>query len=554
MSRTGTMAQLLRLARLAARCEHTGESAQEVIEQVATGQALYTQQVGATEAVRDASRRRFTQGAIAGVATATAGAMAPAAWAGASKFRRMITGGGGVAIVGAGIAGLTCATELARKGVQARVFEADNRVGGRCKTVRGLFPGQVAELGAEFINTSHHVMIGHARSLGLALEDAAAFPGSRYYDFDGRRYTEAQVVDEFRAFSAFIGEDLKTLSYPTVDRFNDTDSLFDFMTLDDYLEMQGAGGLLRKLISGAYASEYGCGTDSLSAISFLRFVHGDKRDKFGAFGSFGDTNLHVVEGTDRITTGLAERLPTPVSLGHRLVAVRKLSGGQVRLTFDVDGRTLQSDHDAVVLTLPFTVLRDVQLDANLELPAWKRFAIDNAAMGENSKLMVGFNQSYWYIKHGSNGSGYSDRAHLHNTWETNPTHGGESRGVLTQYTGGADARALNPKRIQAHAKSFLNDLDQVLPGANAMARRNARGNVLAIGENWSQNPYSKGAYSCPRPGYFTTTAHNEAKAVGNLMFAGEHTSSFYEWQGSMEGAALSGLRTAAETCTLLRVS
>ena len=48
-------------------------------------------------------------------------------------------------------------------------------------------------------------------------------------------------------------------------------------------------------------------------------------------------------------------------------------------------------------------------------------------------------------------------------------------------------------------------------------------------------------------------AQIEAKQIGNVMFAGEHTSSFYEWQGTMEGAALSGLRAAAEACTLLRM-
>jgi monoamine oxidase len=74
---------------------------------------------------------------------------------------------------------------------------------------------------------------------------------------------------------------------------------------------------------------------------------------------------------------------------------------------------------------------------------------------------------------------------------------------------------------------------------------------LAHLENWSRNPFSKGAYSSHRPGYFTSIAHNEAKPVGNLLFAGEHTSSFYEWQGTMEGAANSGLRAASEAFTLL---
>ena len=75
---------------------------------------------------------------------------------------------------------------------------------------------------------------------------------------------------------------------------------------------------------------------------------------------------------------------------------------------------------------------------------------------------------------------------------------------------------------------------------------------MAFAQNWSRNP-CKGAYSSARPGYFTMIAQIEAKQIGNVMFAGEHTSSFYEWQGTMEGAALSGLRAAAEACTLLRM-
>lgn len=543
MNRTSKMAQLLRLARLAAQADKTGQGAQEVIEQ---------------EALRDAGRRRFTQVAIAGAATAAAGAMTPAAWAGVSRIRRMISGGGNVAVVGAGMAGLSCAFELARKGVTTQVFEAAGRVGGRCHSLRGVFPGQVAERGAEFIGSSHHTMLGYARAFDLPLEDASMLPGNTFYRFDGHTYSEAQVVEEYRAFSASMREDLATLSYPTADRHNEADELFDLMTLDDYLSLNGAGGLLRKVIGSAYAAEYGAGIDELSSISFLRFIHGDKRGKFaqvgGAAGGLqGGEGFHVIDGNDRIATGLAERLPTPVRLGHKLIAVRKISGGRVRLIFDVAGNTVQSDHDAVVLTLPFSVLRDVQL-GSLGLPAWKRYAINNASMGDSAKLMVGFDQPFWYIQHGTNGAGYGDRSRLQSTWETNAYNGNENRAVLTSQLGGAMARSLDPRQVQSEAMMFLSELDAALPGAFAAAQRSANGDVVAFAQNWSKNPLSKGAYACARPGYFTTIAHNEAKAVGNVMFAGEHTSSFYEWQGTMEGAALSGLRAAGEVCTLLRVS
>jgi monoamine oxidase len=64
---------------------------------------------------------------------------------------------------------------------------------------------------------------------------------------------------------------------------------------------------------------------------------------------------------------------------------------------------------------------------------------------------------------------------------------------------------------------------------------------------------TKGSYTCNHPGYFTTIADNEAKPIGNLYFAGEHTSSFYEFQGFMEGAALSGIRAAKEILQALKV-
>jgi hypothetical protein len=38
-------------------------------------------------------------------------------------------------------------------------------------------------------------------------------------------------------------------------------------------------------------------------------------------------------------------------------------------------------------------------------------------------------------------------------------------------------------------------------------------------------------------------------AAGNLFLTGEHTNSFYEWQGLIEGAALSGIQASQEILT-----
>ncbi|MGH7806727.1 MAG: FAD-dependent oxidoreductase, partial [Thermodesulfobacteriota bacterium] len=125
--------------------------------------------------------------------------------------------------------------------------------------------------------------------------------------------------------------------------------------------------------------------------------------------------------------------------------------------------------------------------------------------------------------------------------------------ILTDYSGGNRGTNLNPGKVQTEAALFLKDLDLVYPGALAAAKRDTKGNFLVHLEHWPSNPLTKGSYTCNHTGYFTTIADNEAKPVGNLYFAGEHTSSFYESQGFMEGAALSGIRAAGEILQAIKV-
>jgi monoamine oxidase len=97
--------------------------------------------------------------------------------------------------------------------------------------------------------------------------------------------------------------------------------------------------------------------------------------------------------------------------------------------------------------------------------------------------------------------------------------------------------------VQQEADRFVTALDRVFPGALANATR-VGGNYLAHIEHWPSNPLALGSYTCYLPGQFTTIAGNEGKPIGNLFFAGEHANSFYDWQGFMEGAMLSGIDAA----------
>jgi monoamine oxidase len=454
-----------------------------------------------------------------------------------------------VAIVGAGLAGLACGDELNNNGIHATLYDASNRVGGRCFSLGGIFPGQVAERGGEFIDNLHKTLLGYAKRFNLALEDVEKEPpGEVFYFFNKQLFPESAVVEEFRDFVAAMRDDLRKVGKPTADSHTAADAILDFTNLREYLETRGAGEIARKAIEQAYIAEYGLEIEEQSCLSFLLFIHADRRSKFRPFGVFSDEHYHVIGGNEQIVEGLRNRLNGQIQLGMTLVKALKHASGEIELTFE---NGLSKTFDAVVFAIPFSTLREVELDASLGLPDWKKFAIEELRYGTNAKMMVGFDRRPW-LAQGSNGASYSDLAHHQTTWETNPTKVTDLHAILTDYSGGNRGASLDSKNVQTEAESFLTDLNRVYPGALAAASRPA-GSFRVHLEHWSSNPFVKGSYTCNHPGYFTTIADNEAKPIGNLYFAGEHTSSFYEFQGFMEGAALSGIRVAREILQDIKV-
>jgi monoamine oxidase len=538
MARTFAFSQLARAMRVAWFCAARGLPARDGLAHV---RALEGRRARPGSSRRQflGSAGRLALGAVAASAAGPARRRASARPSAARSPR--------VAIVGAGLAGLACADVLGQHGVPATVIEASARVGGRCWSLPGFFPGQVAERGGEFIDTLHKTMLGYVQEFDLTVEDVAKMPGEVYYFFDGQRLPEAAVVEEFRALVPAMRTDLRASSgAPTAAAHNDADVALDRLSLREYLERRGAGRIVTKAVDAAYVAEYGREIDEQSALNFLLFIHADRRAKFTPFGVFSDERFHVLEGNDRIAAGIAARLPGEVVLETRVVRVRKDAAGRLELTTLRGRRTQTAAYDAVVLAIPFTVLREeVELDASLGLPPEKRRAIDELGYGDNAKTMVGFDGRPWLgLAPPCDGTAYSDLANHQTTWETNPTRATGAHAILTDYAGGRRGASLNPARVRVEVARFLVDLDRVFPGAAALASRDARGDVRAVLEHWPSNPLARGSYTCYTPGQFTTIAGHEGTRVGPLHFAGEHANSFYEWQGFMEGALLSGMDAA----------
>src|SRR5262245_20708430 len=321
MARSAAFDRLARTIRIARCCDRHGLSTFDGLDRRVAG--------GAAPVERAATRREF----LAGTARlATLGAIGAAVRPFGPALAAPRPPSGDVAIVGAGLAGLACGDELRQHGVLATIYEASNRAGGRCFSLGGAFPGQVVELGGEFIDTEHKAMIRYVHRFGLALEDVTKGHEDVFYYFFGQHHSEAEVVDEFRRLVGAMRDDLRAVGRPTADSFTPADALLDRTNLAEYLETRGAGRLIKAVIDVAYTTDYGLAIDRQSCLNFLFFIHGDQRSKFTPFGVFDDERYHVIRGNQQIPASLAGGLGGQIRFGMKLLRARKTPAGRVELT------------------------------------------------------------------------------------------------------------------------------------------------------------------------------------------------------------------------------
>jgi len=461
----------------------------------------------------------------------------------AGALARQFVGRPRIAIIGGGLAGLACADKLQSKGYLSTVYEANARLGGRCFSNRDLVSGMAVENGGELIDTGHKTMFGYAKEFGLKIESYIKKRGDERFYFAGRNWTEAEVVDQFRAVVSRMQTDLHAISgSATFYSNNDADVALDNMPLSDYFAMRCQGmPLIRAVLDEAYLAEYGLETSQQSSLNFVGFMRLNKQSKFEPFG-VSDERYHLLDGNDGVAQGIAGKLRGPILTGAALTKLARDGFGRYLLYFN--GSATPEQADAVALAIPFTVLRQVQLDASLGFSSDKMRAIQTLGYGTNAKTMVAFAGRPWEQLYGSGGGVYSDLPNVQNTWESNRANS-TGYGVITDYASGNRGAALKVNTVQQQVAKFLTDFDKVLPGTKARAAR-SNNQYIAHLEHWPTSPFVRGSYTCYLPGQFTTVAGLESEPSGLIKFAGEHADSFYSWQGYMEGACLSGIRAANE--------
>lgn len=531
MARTPLFRVLQRSYRIASYSLATGEPPGEVLERRAS--ALRERRDVAPRAM---TRRQFVAGSAATVALAALDACAPVR--GTTTPRR--AGGAPVLIIGAGVAGLTAGYRLRAAGVPVRIIEAQNRVGGRMYSLRDFFPdGQVCELGGELIDTNHTRIRALAEELGIALDDLdqddpALSRGT--FHFGGARRRDQELLDAFLPVARLMKTELAPLGTDPVVSHRDplpAALALDRISIAEWLDRSGVTGWFRTMLDVAYTTEYGVEVDRQSALNFLLMIDADQ----SAFRIFGDSDerFHVRGGNDLIVRALGQRLSDAIETNTVLEAIDQRADGSYACTFRRGASTSTAVAPHVLVTIPFTLLREVRL--GVDLPPVKRRAIAELGYGTNAKLMVGFSSRVWRERHRANGSVLTDLP-FQLTWETSRLQPGRS-GILTNFSGGAQGVRVGEGTAEEQAARLVSDLERVFPGV-----REAHVGMKQVRFHWPSHRWTKGSYASYLTGQWTSMAGVEGEAVGGLHFAGEHCSRHA--QGFMEGGCETGERAARE--------
>jgi monoamine oxidase len=455
-----------------------------------------------------------------------------------------------IVVVGAGLAGLSCAYQLKQAGLRADVYEASDRVGGRCWTRRGDFAeGQIAEHGGELIDQGHQEVRQLAQSLGLNLDNllAGQVNGTEdFYYFDGQPYSFAQATDDLKMIWQQIHKDVSAASYPTLfDSSTERGRQLDQMSITDYINTYVPGKMsskLGQLLDIAYNIEYGAECNVQSSLNMLYLLAYSGQGQLRIFGPSNE-KYHVRGGNDQIATGLANALAGQIKLGTAMTSIRRNADGTYKLSFALaGGGSSSTTADRVVLALPFSILRTLDY-SKAEFAPLKKTAIRELGMGTNSKLHVQFSDRYWNSI-GNNGNTYADTGYQ-NTWEVTRSQPGQS-GILVDYTGGNIGASFGPENgtETQRAQQFLGQIEPVLPGIS-----NNHWNGRATIDYWTGYQWTKGSYSYWKVGQYTKFAGMERAIDGACHFCGEHTS--IDFQGYLNGAVETGYRAAAEVIDAL---
>jgi monoamine oxidase len=427
-----------------------------------------------------------------------------------------------VLVLGAGLAGLAAARDLAAGGADVEVLEARGRPGGRVEQAV-LDDGRVVQLGGELVGSFHTAYLGLAAELGLETEPSyVAEPGEMSWDLaegPGRGewppfFAPADVADAERVEAACVA--LAATVDPGDPWSHPDAAALDSISFAAWLRAQGARPAVSRLFELGSLALAGGSIERLSLLGQLRMVSVAGAEEFYGYERW--EGLRLATGSASLALRMADELGERLRLGARVVEldVRPASS---RVTL-AGGEELRAE--AIVCALPVGPLRDVAIggvsDARLRSLRRQRQALA-------AKLVASYAEPVWRA---AGASGLADGEGLvGSTWPQSD----HALSMLVPPERLAHFLAAPPERRRAEVLATLVRLYGAAAGAPG----------ALIERAWGVDPFTQG--------YVAQWAPGDLTAVGPLH--GTHEPPFYvcgsdHWvAGYMEGAVRTGRAAAA---------
>lgn len=431
-----------------------------------------------------------------------------------------------VLVLGAGLSGLYTALLLEAKGLSVTVLEARDRVGGRVHTLNDV-PGK-PEAGGQSFSEKYRRFLALAERLQVPLEPSIGLDKEMLLYVGGMAVLPSNwasaSMNTLAANERNLAPSMLLTHYlrqnnPLTDATEWTKPSYANLDipLDDYLRSQGASTEALRLIN----FDPGSRINNLHTASALWALRNDQRSKI-----LGKHPLHVQDGNSRLPEKMAASLKSPVRMNKVVEAIRSFDKNVE--VYCADGSSFQADY--VIVTLPFSVLRDVEITPRL--PAVQSEAINELNYTAVTQIRFTVGQPFWG-KDGYPPMMWTDSA-LQSIFPIRDRLGNVQSFVC--WVSGDNAKKLDGMSSLQLEQFVRSQLSQIRP---AIAQNLEIVRVVS----WGSDIYARGAYSYFGPGQIRRFQKFMAQPWQRIHFAGEHTAIS---SPGMESALESAERVAQE--------
>lgn len=399
-----------------------------------------------------------------------------------------------VLVIGAGMAGLSAARDLASQGYPVSLLEARDRIGGRVWTSSKF--GYPTDLGASWIEGAEDNPIkelADEHEVRLKKDDEEWI----YYNTLGK-----DVTKEVRE----VREQLR-------DELGDTEN--ERISVKAGIPGEGVP---REYLYAFYNDLEG---DSGADVENWAWSEWDRDSDFE-----GDSYFFP-DGYGRLTEALAQGLTIHT---NQAVSAIAQDGEGVSVSTHA-GKTFQADR--VIVTLPLGVLKSGRVRFTPALPAAKQEAIAALGMGLLDKVLLEFPEPFWPLEMTNFGFASERRGEFPETLNGLVISG---KPYLMTFVAGSVARrleALSDSEVVGRVREVYAHMFgvEIPKPSNQLVTR------------WATDPWSLGSYSYQPVGVTEDARQTLAAPFDRVFFAGEAT--IAEHFATVHGAYISGRRAAA---------